>query len=51
MLVQGPKIFEYLYLPLSCQILVSEEDDTALVDQCGELIELLIIQLTELNIL
>jgi len=30
--VQGPKIFKDLYLPFSFQVLVSEEDNTALVD-------------------
>lgn len=32
MRVQNPEMFEDLNLPLGCQVLVSEEDNTAFVD-------------------
>ena len=43
MFVQDPEVFEDLHLPLRCQILVFEEDNTAIINQCGELIQLLVI--------
>jgi hypothetical protein len=30
--VQDPEMFEDLNLPLGCQVLISEEDNTTLVD-------------------
>jgi hypothetical protein len=39
--VQNSKMFKDLNLPLSCQVLVSEEDHTAFIDKCSKLIQLL----------
>lgn len=44
-------MFENLNLALRCQVLVSEKDNTAFVDEGSKLIQLLLIQLTQLNIL
>jgi hypothetical protein len=46
MRVQNPEMFENLNLPLSCQVLVSEEDNTAFVDKCSKLIQLFCVKLT-----
>ena len=46
MRVQDPEVFEDLNLPLGCQVLVSEEDNTAFVDKCRKFVQLLCIQLT-----
>jgi hypothetical protein len=46
MIVQNPEMLKDLNLPLCCQVLVSEKDNTALIDECSELIQLLVIQLT-----
>ena len=46
MCVQNSEMFEDLNLPLSCQVLVSEEDNTAFVDEGSKLIQLRCIQLT-----
>lgn len=46
MSVQNSEMFEDLNLLLSCQVLVSEEDNTAFVDKCRKLIQLLFVQLT-----
>ena len=45
MRVQNPKMLKDLNLPLSCQVLVSEEDHSAFIDKCSKLIQLLRIQL------
>lgn len=51
MRIQNSEMFRQLYLLLSCQILASEEDNTAFVDEGSKLIQLLCVQLAQLNIL
>jgi hypothetical protein len=46
MFVQNPKMLKDLNLPLCCHVLVSEKDNTAFIDECSKLIQLLVIQLT-----
>lgn len=43
MRIQNPKMLEDLDLPLGCQVLVPEEDNTAFIDKCSKLIQLRIV--------
>lgn len=51
MFIQDAKMLKDLNLPLSCQVLISKENDTTLIDQSSELIKLLVSELTQLNVL
>jgi len=50
MLVQNPKMLEDFDLSLRCQVLVAEENNPSLINECGKLIQLLVIQLTQLYV-
>jgi len=43
MFIQDPEMSEYLDLSFGFQVLVSEKDNTPLIDQCSKLIQLLLI--------
>lgn len=51
MSIEDPEMLEDLNLFLSRQVLISKKYNAALIDECSELVQLLIVQLAELNIL
>lgn len=50
MFIQDAKVFEDLNLSLGSQILIPKKHHTTVIDERSEFIELLIVQLTQLNV-